>query len=157
MTTLTEEQITILIDSREQAPFAFPGMSTETATLRAGDYSVHGLENDVAVERKSLPDLLACIGRERERFEAELVRLRGYGSRCVVVEGAWATLEAGDYRSQVSPAAVCGTLAAWTGRYQIPFMFLGSRASAEKFTRRFLFHAARRIWEQGVVFRRSVA
>ena len=157
MTALTEEQLTILIDTREQAPFTFPGVTTETTTLRAGDYSMHGRENEVAVERKQISDLVACIGRERERFEAELVRLRGYGSRCVVVEGAWATLEAGDYRSQVSPAAVCGTLAAWTGRYQIPFMFLGGRASAEKFTRRFLFHAARRIWEQGAVFRRSVA
>ncbi len=80
---LKEEQITILIDTREQAPFAFPGMSTEAATLRAGDYSAHGLENEVAVERKSLPDLVACIGRERERFKAELVRLAG------TVRGVW--------------------------------------------------------------------
>ena len=67
----------ILIDTREQAPFAFTheryaGTTIEAGTLDTGDYSLAGLTDLVAVERKSLPDLVACLGRERERFEREL-------------------------------------------------------------------------------------
>jgi DNA excision repair protein ERCC-4 len=61
----------IVVDSREQAPFLFEGYGAEVAqgTLTAGDYSLAGLESLVAVERKSLSDLVACLGRERDRFE----------------------------------------------------------------------------------------
>ena len=63
----------IIIDTREQAPFAFRhermDATTEPGTLAVGDYSLAGLEDRVAVERKSLPDLVMCLGRERERFE----------------------------------------------------------------------------------------
>ena len=50
----------IIIDTREQAPFTFRhermGATTEPGTLAVGDYSLAGLEDRVAVERKSLPD-----------------------------------------------------------------------------------------------------
>jgi hypothetical protein len=39
------------------------------------------------VERKTVNDLLACIGRERERFERELKRGRYVGRFIVIVEG----------------------------------------------------------------------
>ena len=52
----------IVIDSREQKPFRFsPGIETVTAALKAADYSLLGLEDDVAIERKSLSDLLGSI------------------------------------------------------------------------------------------------
>lgn len=63
----------VLIDSREQRPFPFHGpryggVEVETAALTIGDYSLAGLADKVAVERKELPDLVQCLGRERERF-----------------------------------------------------------------------------------------
>ena len=68
----------IVVDSREQCPFPFAheryGAKTKQGALTVGDYSLAGLEDKVAVERKSLPDLVACLGRERERFERELMR-----------------------------------------------------------------------------------
>ena len=52
----------IIIDSREQRPFDFLSQNgdieTERGTLDTGDYSVAGLESRVAVERKSLADLV---------------------------------------------------------------------------------------------------
>ena len=61
----------IVVDSREQCPFPFAheryGAKTKQGALTVGDYSLAGLEDKVAVERKSLPDLVACLGRERER------------------------------------------------------------------------------------------
>ena len=78
----------ILRDSREQAPFAFAGYpcTVETAALASGDYSLRGFAARIAVERKSLADLVGCLGRDRERFQRELARLRGYDSAAVVVE-----------------------------------------------------------------------
>ena len=55
--------------SREQTPFDLAPMQTKAGTLNVGDYSIAGLESVVAIERKSLPDLVACCGRERERFQ----------------------------------------------------------------------------------------
>ena len=54
---LTPEQITAIIDTREQAPLDLAPLATITGTLSTGDYSVKGLEAVVAIERKSLPDL----------------------------------------------------------------------------------------------------
>ena len=53
----------------------------------------------VAVERKTMDDLLACVGRERDRFKRELQRLRAYRFRLLVVEADAAVIEAGDWRS----------------------------------------------------------
>ena len=45
---------TIIIDTREQAPFLFSeNVDTQTAGLDAGDYSVAGLTAGVAIERTS--------------------------------------------------------------------------------------------------------
>ena len=69
----------IVQDSREQAPYAFrapryEGVMVEVGPLQIGDYSLHGLQDKVAAERKELSDLVQCLGRERERFERELQR-----------------------------------------------------------------------------------
>ena len=47
----------IVVDSREQCPFPFAheryGAKTKQGALTVGDYSLAGLEDKVAVERKS--------------------------------------------------------------------------------------------------------
>ena len=75
--------ITALIDTREQTPVTLeykPScvLKSEKVGLYTGDYSIKGLENHVAIERKSLADLMGCIGTQRERFEKEIIRLKGY-------------------------------------------------------------------------------
>jgi len=131
----TASPITIVVDSREQDPLQFgPDVMVTTGTLPAGDYSVRHLEDRAAVERKSLPDLVACIGPERERFMRELIRLRGYPCRGLVVEASLADILAHNYRSQTAPAAVLGSLAAWSTRYAIPVWFCGDHAGAAAVT-----------------------
>lgn len=126
----------IVVDTREQAPFAFSGVQYQgaevtTGTLDTGDYSLAGLTDKVAVERKSLPDLVACLGRERERFERELLRARALESFAVVVEGTWEELARGQYRSKLNPAAACQSVCSFVARMGIPFLFCGLRAAAE--------------------------
>lgn len=144
----------ILIDNREQSPFTFQhekyaGTVTESGTLDTGDYSLVGLTDRVAVERKSLPDLVACLGRERERFERELQRAAAFDAFAVVVEASWADLAGGQYRSQLNPHSACQSVLAFTARYRVPFIFAGSRAGAEYacwgFLRQYL-ESARKRW-----------
>ena len=90
----------VIVDSREQAPFPFrgpryEGVTVEVGGLTVGDYSLAGLADRVAVERKSLPDLVMCLGRERERFERELARGAALDAFCVVVEASWQDLAGG--------------------------------------------------------------
>jgi ERCC4-type nuclease len=52
----------IVIDSREQTPFVFnDNWPVETGALASGDYSIVGLTDFVAIERKSLSDLCSCV------------------------------------------------------------------------------------------------
>lgn len=145
----------IVIDSREQAPFAFEhekyaGTVAESGALDTGDYSLAGLTDRVAVERKSLPDLVACLGRERERFERELQRAAALDAFAVVVEASWSDLAGGKYRSQMNPHSACQSVLAFTARYRIPFIFAGSRAGAEYACHGFLkqyLESARKRWK----------
>lgn len=144
----------ILVDNREQRPFAFTGpryegVEVETGALAVGDYSLAGLADRVAVERKELADLVQCLGRERERFERELQRGAALDAFAVVVESSWADLAGGQYRSRLNPHAACQSVAAFMGRYRVPFLFAGSRTAAEYVTWSFLrqyLESARRRW-----------
>ncbi len=126
----------LVIDTREQAPFEFRNYPCEAGpgTLPAGDYSVKGMETLVAVERKSLPDLVQCLGRERSRFEAELLRLRGYAFACVVVEANLSDLIHGGYRSKLDPHAALQSILAFQARTRVPFIWCDTRPQAEMVT-----------------------
>ena len=143
----------ILVDSREQRPFNFEheryDVQIQPGTLTVGDYSLAGLQDKVAVERKSLPDLVGCLGRERERFERELQRGAALDAFAVVVEAAWADLAGGNFRSQLNPHAACQSVLAFMSRYRTPVLFAGSRAAAEYVTWGFLLQfleGARKRW-----------
>ncbi len=132
----------IIADTREQAPFTFAhpryAAQVEAGALTIGDYSLAGLADRVAVERKSLPDLVACLGRERERFERELQRAAALDAFMVVVEAPWADLAQGQYRSALNPHAACQSVLAFQARYRVAFLFAGTRAAAEYATWGFL-------------------
>lgn len=140
----------IVIDSREQRPFAFRGrpVAVQVGTLEAGDYSVRGFERRIAVERKSLADLVMCLGRERERFERELVRLRGWGVAAVVVEEPVIALRTGRYMSGLDPAAAWQSVVALSSRFRVPFFWCAGREDAESVTFDILRHYARDRWRE---------
>ena len=114
---------TIIIDTREQTPLPFANFPTERATLATGDYSIKGFENDFCIERKSVGDLVQSATFERERFERELVRMRGYSFRRLLVVGSLADIEGHNYRSQANPKAIIASLTAFEVRYSLPVCF----------------------------------
>ena len=144
----------VVIDTREQEPFTFRherfAVTAEQGTLTVGDYSLVGLTDRVAVERKSLPDLVQCLGNERERFERELARGAALDAFAVVCEASWLELSRGQYRSRLNPHAACQSVLAFTGRYRVPFLFAGGRGAAEYMTWGFLrqyLEGARKRWK----------
>lgn len=141
----------IVIDTREQAPFGFSGLEVdlERGTLPTGDYSLPGFTDRVAIERKSLEDLVGCLmGSNRDRFERELARGRAYELFAVVCEGSWQDLSAGTYRSEMRPKAVLQSVFAFMVRYQVNFILAGSRAAAEYITFSLLAKYMREIEER---------
>jgi DNA excision repair protein ERCC-4 len=117
----------VIIDTREQDPLPIRRLPVIRAGLQSGDYSAAGLQDLFAVERKSLPDLVACcMGENRDRFERELHRLRGFRFKRLLIIGKREEIEAGAYRSAIRPAAVLHSLAAWECRYDVPPVFAPS-------------------------------
>ena len=129
----------VVIDTREQFPFAFTGLQadaaqghrplivqTQAGTLQSGDYSILGAEAEVAIERKSLDDLYGTIGQGRERFERELARLQeiaastAYSHASVVIEAGWGEIIGAPPRhTRLAPKTVSRSIQAWTFRFPL--------------------------------------
>lgn len=148
--TLKPEYVTAIIDSREQRPLDLSPLKVVRGTLTTGDYAVQGMKS-VAIERKSLPDLLQCVGKERERFQRELDRMMAFPTRALVVESTWQQCESGLWltqgRSQVSQNALIGSLLGWIAQ-GVPVIMAGDHERAGRYVARLLFTAARRRWEE---------
>ncbi len=138
-------EVLIVQDSREQKPWTFPGLTVEVRKLEAGDYSVAGLESRVAIERKSVADLVSTLTFGRERFERELVKLATYERACIIVEGDLEEIIEWRYRSKVSPACLVGSCASFWARHRITTVFAGSVRNAEILARAFLVKAEKHL------------
>ena len=150
---MSNHKFTAVIDKREQNPLilrytdkgdVLPSLST---TLYTGDYSIKGLEKYIAIERKSLDDLMLCIGRERERFEKEIERLRGFEVKAIVVESSWNAIEAGKYRSKVTPSSAISSLLGWIAS-GIPIIMANTHNQAGIFVARIMYITASRRYKE---------
>jgi len=130
----------IVIDTREQTPWSFD-CPTVRRKLDAGDYSVDGMDDAVAIERKSLKDFVSTVIHDFPRFAAELERLSRYEAACIVVEAdldhVLRGLAVDDLRG-TAPESVLGATVHITLRYGVPVFWCGSRQAARAFTDAFL-------------------
>jgi DNA excision repair protein ERCC-4 len=128
---LANTRPTIIVDTREVQPLVFSRLESRAGTLQTGDYSIAGLEHLFSVERKSVSDLVGCcVGANRERFERELHRLRGFRFRRLLVIGQEDTIHLGRYHSSINPKAVFATLNAFEVRYDLPIVFASTASLA---------------------------
>ncbi len=135
---------TIVIDSREQDPLAFT-FPTITTGLPTGDYSVAGLEDDFAVERKSIPDLVGSLTSGRERFMRELQRLLAYPFRRLLVIGSEEEIAAGKWKhSKANPTAILHSLHAIEAR-GVPVVYAANSRLASSLVERWAFWRTRQI------------
>jgi ERCC4-type nuclease len=121
-----------------------------------GDYSVCGLEELVAIERKSISDLVgSCTGENRQRFERELHRLRGYRFKRLLIIGTEAEILQGRYHSGINPKAVMATICAFEVRYDLPAVFSPTPETAARQVERWAFYFSREIVENIYALRRE--
>jgi len=134
---------TIITDTREQAPYSFDPRLAATLrrALPAGDYSVEGLEERVAVERKSLDDFVSTVIHGRERFRNELRKLADYRAACVVVEAGVLDVLLHRYRGDAHPNAVLGSALSIILDFRIPVFFCSNRQAACQFVQAYLLAA----------------
>lgn len=140
----------IITDTREQTPYTFNRYPVDVipGTLTAGDYSVPGFTDEVAIERKELSDLIGCLTHDRDRFKRELERLRGYQSAALLIEAPYSAIKAGMYRSRMNPDAAIQSILSIMQKYRMPVFFAADRNAGESFVydflRHFINHAAER-------------
>jgi DNA excision repair protein ERCC-4 len=145
----------VIVDSREQHPYTFREnlfanadqhhariiVPTVRLGLDTGDYSILGLHNLVAVERKSKEDLYSSIGQRRDNFEDRMRRLcLEHSVAAIVVEAEWASLILDPpHHSRLHPKALVRTIMAWMVRWpRVHWILMPDRALAEVATYRFL-------------------
>jgi DNA excision repair protein ERCC-4 len=166
---------TVLIDGREKAPYRFTGIDsdardgrrkiivpTKWAHLKSGDYTVDGLQDIIAVERKSLKDLYGTLGQDRARFQAEHERMAKMQRAVVVIEASWFEIinmpPSFDYagemlQSKLPPKTVFRTALSWHVRYGVPWIVAEDRRFAEIYTFRFLEKCWKEFGNDGVAER----
>lgn len=147
MTKTLNADWTIIIDTREQFPWLFEGITigtgkskkdlvlpVEVATLKTGDYSIKGFEHLVAIERKSKDDLFYTLSQERNRFIRELSRLNEMRFAAVVVESEWSDCMTNPpLRSKFAPVSMYGLVVAWMIRYsRVHWCWYPDRFTASK-------------------------
>ncbi len=133
---MTPAEFVIAVDTREQKPYRFP--RSEVKTLPTGDYSIVGLEDQVAVERKTKEDAYASLGQERERFERELRRLSALDYAAIVVETTLPDFLKAPAFSRMNPKAAANSIIAWSVKYRVCVFFAGDRAHGNALTQRLL-------------------
>lgn len=126
----------IIQDTREQASYTFDAPRyadavVEVAALQTGDYSLHGLTDRIAIERKSLSDLTGTLTSGRERFQRECERGRGLDYFALVIEASMEDVRNHRYQSRMTPQSLLQTLAAYSIRYGLHIYWCGSREGGE--------------------------
>lgn len=83
------EEIVITTDTREQLTLDFTkfrGVSSVRGTLKTGDYSIQGYEDQITFERKSVQDLVGTLISGHSRFLREMERMRSFKAKYILVE-----------------------------------------------------------------------
>lgn len=134
---LGHADVEILVDVHERYAWRFSDQQVTTSkrALPAGDYAIE-LDGAViaAVERKSLPDLVATLTGGKLRYL--LADLATLPRAAVVVEERYSKVFSLD---RVRPAVVADGLAECQARFpSVPVIFAETRALAQQWTYRFL-------------------
>lgn len=124
----------ILVDTKEKMPWTFDPQRFDMTVknLRTGDYSIAGLEDRVAIERKTLGDFVNTVIHNWIRFRKELVRLSSFDVAAIVVEADLNAVALHQYESDASPASVLGRMNGIFLDHGVPVFMWGDRVLASQ-------------------------
>jgi ERCC4-type nuclease len=135
-TKMKSTELIVAVDTREKQPYQFT--KAERKTLVTGDYSIVGLENLIAVERKTHIDAFSSLGRARARFEREMLRLSKLDYAAVVIESSLSEFLIPPAFSRLNPRSAVITLIAWSIKYGVHVFFACDREHGNALTRQLL-------------------
>lgn len=133
-------RIPIIIDTREQRSWQFPGeqFDVTTAALWAGDYSLKTDHPVIAIERKSLGDFVQTVIHDWIRFRKELWRLACYETAVIAVECNLEQIAKHQYESEALPASVLCRAESCLVDHGVPVVFWGEPVYAQVMAARLL-------------------
>ena len=143
-TQLRTPRPTVLVDTREQNPFSFSRFrgwfaGVERKALKLGDYSVKGLEDTCAVERKGLSDLVQSFTAQRTVFVERLRQMSGYPQRLLVVTAAWSQVKSRYPHSPADPNRITQSLIASLAGLGVPFLCVETHELGEEIVASYLY------------------
>ena len=135
----TWDDSVLVTDTREQLALF---ETSRRVTLKTGDMSVLGLEGQVAVERKSISDLLGSLGGKggvrRKRFEAEFARLGAMPRGAVVIEGTMRQIRQAPRFGRITANHAIGAMTSWGARYKVQVTYCNDRQEARAWVKLYL-------------------
>ncbi len=134
----------VVVDSREKIPFDFARFEAwfagvQRRALPVGDYSVAGLEDECAVERKDLADLIHSLTANRSAFVQRLKRLASYPHRLLVITSPLSQVKAPYVHSGISPNRIVQSLIAMLAGLQVPFVCTETHELGEEIVASYLY------------------
>lgn len=149
------KQMGILADTREQVwdhvkdALEAAGCPVERGKLDQGDYTafvpmsafpgfqdvggIFSLQDEVVIERKAnLDEIAGNFTTGRDRFEREFIRAKSKGIKVyLLIENAsWADIFSHNYRSQLNPKSLEGSLRSWQAKYNVSIEFCRQEETA---------------------------
>ena len=143
-TQLKTPKPVLLIDTREQDPFEFSRFrgwfeGIEKRALKLGDYSIAGLEEVCAVERKGLSDLVQSFSSNRPAFVERLRAISCLPHRLLVITASLSQIKSPYPHCQVNPNRVVQSLVAALAGLGIPFLCTDTHELGEELVASYLY------------------
>jgi len=143
-TQLKTPRPVLLVDTREQNPLDFSRFAhwfagIERKALKLGDYSIAGLEDLCAVERKDLADLVHSCTANRCVFIKRLRRMAQYPHRLLLITSTLSQVKSPYSHAGVNPNRITQSLIAILAGLQVPFLCSETHELGEEIVASYLY------------------
>src|SRR5512145_2155461 len=137
--TIFPEGFVLVQDTREQLPL-FPripkGLIIASATLKDGDYSVRGLEDKIAFERKRISDLLPyCSIDKKDKTMRKMLRFKEIAQKGgfvgLIIEERESDVYKFHQHSSVHPEVLRGAIISFEVRFGV-HVYFGDRQNCAR-------------------------
>ena len=143
-TQLKTPRPVLVVDTREQHPFDFSRFEAwfagiEKKALRLGDYSIAGMEDVCAVERKDLSDLVHSFTVERSVFVSRLRLMAQCPHRLLVIDAALSQVKSPYAHAGADPNRITQSLIAVLAGLRVPFLCTETHELGEELVASYLY------------------
>jgi len=151
-----------VVDTREQNPLSFRRFrgwfqKVERRALQLGDYSVRGMEDTCAVERKDLADLIGSFTTNRAVFVNRLRRMAEMPHSLLVVTSSLTEIKSEYPYRAANPNRITQSLLAVVTGLRIPFICTDTHELGEEIVASYLYQTFLYDWLDRNGYGRQIA